>query len=325
MSDARVVGRLAPSPNGALHLGHATSLLGAWWSARSRGGRIVLRLEDVDVDRAGQDYIDRALQDMMWLGMNWDGEPLIQSTRISPMVDAAERLLAARLAYPCTCSRKELALAAAREETVGAPQLGVLEVRYPGTCREKGFASISEAEHAEGKEAGIRLRVSDGRVTFQDELFGPQSHDVAAEVGDFLILRRNKLPAYQLAVVVDDDLDGVTEVVRGRDLLSSTARQMLLSSALGLERPVTLHLPLVLDSTGRRLSKREKALGLVELRERGLAPEQVVGWAAHRLGLIQIPRRGLAEDFVADFQIDRLTRNDIVLPENEQEWFAGLT
>jgi glutamyl-tRNA synthetase len=161
-------------------------------------------------------------------------------------------------------------------------------------------------------------------VTFEDRLFGKQSYDVDAEVGGFLILRRNKSPAYQLAVVVDDDLDGVTEVVRGRDLLSSTARQIQLSAALGFERPATLHLPLVCDTTGRRLSKREKDLGLGEMRRQGVHPEQIVGWAAHRLGLIENPRRGLPLDFVTGFDVSRLQSEDILLPADSHEWFAGI-
>lgn len=321
MAKATAVGRLAPSPNGALHLGHATSFLCAYWSARSQEGRLVLRLEDVDTDRTGLEYIERALEDLHWLGIDWDGEPRIQSTRHGELEKSAQLLMEEGLAYPCTCSRKDLSQAASFEEHPGAPQQGVAEARYPGTCRDKGFSSIEEAEDAEGRPAGLRLRVDAGKVDFVDETFGKQEVDVAREVGDFLILRRNKSPSYQLAVVVDDEFDQITEVVRGRDLLSSTARQELVARALGIERPTTLHLPLVCDATGRRISKRERDLSLAELRSAGISAERIVGWAAHTLGLSPELRAGRAPEFTAAFDPRRLRREDIMLPPRIEDCF----
>ncbi|HET9929936.1 MAG TPA: glutamate--tRNA ligase family protein, partial [Polyangiaceae bacterium] len=222
---APVIGRLAPSPTGLLHLGHARTFLVAWWSARSQHGRVVLRVEDLDGARSEQKYIDAALRDLEWLGLDWDGAPLIQSSGLPRLSAAIDGLVARGLAYPCTCTRGDI------RNAQSAPQQGVTEPRYPGTCRGR-YASLAEAEAQSGRPAGIRLRVPEGYVEFVDRLAGPQRFDVQAEVGDFLIARRNGAPAYQLAVVVDDAHQSVNEVVRGNDLLSSTARQIVLERAL---------------------------------------------------------------------------------------------
>jgi glutamyl-tRNA synthetase len=192
-----------------------------------------------------------------------------------------------------------------------APQQGNSEPRYPGTCRGK-YASIAAAEAETGKAAGLRLKVPEGTVTVHDELLGERSFDVQREVGDFLIAKRDRAPAYQLAVVVDDARQGVTEVVRGEDLLPSTARQILLQQALGLPAVKYLHVPLVLDDTGRRLAKRADDLSLQELREGGTDPRAIVAWAAQSCG-IAVPSRVTARVAMINFSLARLPKTPVVL------------
>ncbi len=272
------VGRLAPSPTGRLHLGHARTFLCAWWSARSRGGRVLMRLEDLDASRSKARFGDAALRDLEWLGLDWDGAPSVQSAHLERFAGAVERLFAAGHAYACVCTRGDLRTAQ------NAPHAGDRELHYPGTCRDR-FPSLAAAERVSGRAAGVRLRVPAGTVTFHDAVAGEQCVDVSAEVGDFLIARRGGAPAYQLAVVVDDAAEGVTEVVRGDDLLPSTARQWHVHAALGLARPSYAHLALVTDGRGERLAKHAASLSLEELRARGADPRAVVTWAAASLGL----------------------------------------
>lgn len=274
----RATGRLAPSPTGLLHLGHARSFLLAWWHARSRGGGVLLRLEDLDGPRVKPGMCEAALADLEWLGLDWDGAPLLQSTGRERFADAVARLNEAGLTYPCTCTRGDLRAA------MSAPQQGDREPRYPGTCRDR-FASLAAAAAATGREPGLRLRVPDGPIELVDGCCGPFRHDVSVEVGDFLVCRRDGTPTYQLAVVVDDAATGVTEVVRGDDLLPSTPRQWLLQQALGLPSPTWFHVPLVVDGAGRRLAKRADDLGLATLRAGGTDPRAIVAWAAQSAGI----------------------------------------
>jgi glutamyl-tRNA synthetase len=300
------VGRLAPSPTGLLHLGHARTFLLAWWSIRSRAGTLLLRMEDLDGPRVNSALLEAAVRDLEWLGLDWDGAVLRQSESLPRLNAAIARLLEQGLAYPCVCTRGDLRTAAT------APQQGDAEIRYPGTCRGR-FSSLSEAERASGREAGIRLKVREGPVTFVDGVHGPCAFDVATEVGDFLVARRDKAPAYQLATAVDDAAQGVTEVLRGDDLLPSAARQMLVQEALGLAQPRYLHVPLVLDAHGRRLAKRADDLSLRELRERGLDPRAIVAWAARSAGL-DVPERVSAAEALHVFDIGRLPREPLRLP-----------
>ena len=282
MSDATPpgppVGRLAPSPTGLLHLGHARTFLCAWWSIRSRGGRISLRIEDLDGPRAVPRFAAAALRDLEWLGLDWDGTPSVQSAHLERIEEAVARLCAEQKAYACVCTRGDLRTAQS------APHAGESEPRYPGTCRGR-FRSLAEAEGASGRAAGIRLRVPPGPVTIADAVAGDATFDVAAEVGDFLVARRGGAPAYQLAVVVDDAAEGVTEVVRGDDLLPSAARQWHVLEALGLPHPSYAHVALVTDEHGERLAKRADAASLAELRSRGADPRAIVRWVAQSLGL----------------------------------------
>ncbi len=270
-------GRLAPSPTGLLHLGHARSFLVAWWHARARGGSVILRLEDLDGPRVLPEFNEAARRDLSWLGLDWDSERT-QSEGRERLGAALDDLLSRGLAYACTCSRAEIRAA------LSAPQQGVPEARYPGTCRGR-YTSVADARRRSGKEVGIRLAVEPERILIRDHFAPAQEFDVANTVGDFMIGRRDGTAAYQLAVVLDDAFDGVSEIVRGDDLLPSTARQILLQRAFDLETPSYFHIPLVVDEHGRRLAKRERAVSLASLRERGVDPRAIVRWAADSAGL----------------------------------------
>ncbi|MCK6446195.1 MAG: tRNA glutamyl-Q(34) synthetase GluQRS [Planctomycetes bacterium] len=290
-------GRLAPSPTGRLHLGHARSFLLAWWHARSRGGRIVLRIEDLDRDRVKPGHVEGVLEDLAWLGLDWDGEPLLQSADTTPLARAVDDLLERGLAYPCVCTRAEVA-------ALSAPHASDDETRYPGTCRGK-WRSCAEAERASGRQAAVRLVVEPGLVEVVDGLAGRRSFDVAGSVGDFVIRRRDGAFAYQLAVVVDDARMGVDEVVRGADLLPSAARQKLVQTALGLAHPNWWHVGLVVDESGERLAKRRGDLALASLREAGADPRALVAWAARSSGHACAARLAPRE-LLRDFRIDRV-------------------
>jgi glutamyl-tRNA synthetase len=302
------VGRLAPSPTGLLHLGHARSFLLAFWHVRSRGGRLVLRLEDLDGPRVQPEWVSATLRDLSWLGLDWDGPPELQSEHVERIRSAARDLEERGLAYACVCTRGEL-------RALSAPHAGDAEPRYPGTCRHR-FTSLPVAEAASGRHAGLRFAVPPGAIAIQDGFAGTSSWDVAADVGDFLILRRDKLPAYQLAVVVDDAAQGVTEVLRGDDLLSSAARQWHLQRALGLPSPAWFHVPLVCDASGRRLAKRSDDLSLSELRARGVDARAVVAWVAASAGM-HVPERVSAGEATSEFDLARVPRSPVSLREED--------
>ncbi|MBX3234236.1 MAG: tRNA glutamyl-Q(34) synthetase GluQRS [Labilithrix sp.] len=258
--------RFAPSPTGDLHVGGAWTALASWAYARAHGGRVVLRLEDIDTPRVVRGSAERIAEDLAWLGLDWDGPTIVQSTRI-PIYEAA---LARLPTYPCDCSRAEIARAAS------APHAGE-ETRYPGTCRD------ADPKRTFKRDPAIRLRVpARARVAFDDMLRGHVEEDVAKSVGDFVLRRGDGVFAYQLVVAVDD-AEQVTHVLRADDLLASTARQLLLMQLLGAERvPAYGHLPLVVASDGARLAKRTR--GAI-VRELDRAPEEIVGELARGLGL----------------------------------------
>jgi glutamyl-tRNA synthetase len=278
-----IVGRLAPSPTGNLHLGHARSFLLAWWHARARHGRIVLRLEDLDVERVKPGMIEDTLEDLRWLGLDWDGEIYVQSQGIAEIEAAATALIERGLAYPCVCTRQEI-------QTAGsAPHGDDQETVYPGTCRGK-FASLADAERASGQAPALRFIAPSRILRIEDNIQGVHEFDARKTIGDFPILRRRGVPAYQLAVVVDDARQGVSEIVRGADLLQSCARQWLLQEALGYAHPRWWHVPLVTDAAGRRLAKRSDDVSLARLRAAGADPRQIVSWAARSAGIAVAPR-----------------------------------
>ena len=299
------MGRLAPSPTGLLHLGHARTFLLAYWQIRSRGGSLLMRMEDLDGPRAEVRFADAALRDLEWLGLDWDGPVWLQSAGLPRLNQALTALLESGKAYLCVCSRGDI------RGAQSAPHAGSAEPRYPGTCRGR-FASFAEAEAKSGRSAGARLLVPEGSVLVEDGVSGPSSWDVAQTVGDFLIAKRDKAPAYQLAVVVDDAAQGVTHVLRGDDLLPSAARQWHVQTALGLPHPAWFHVPLVTDEGGRRLAKREADLGLAELRAGGTDPRAIVSWAARSAGL-EVPVRVSARDVTPIFDLARLPRSALRL------------
>ena len=261
-----VVGRLAPSPTGSLHVGNVRTFLWAWLSARSRQGRVLLRVEDLDTPRVKEGVVPKMIDDLRWLGFDWDGEIAVQSDR-----RALYREVFAKLdgkVYPCRCTRGDIAAAQS------APHDGDQEPHYPGTCRSFGGPGIA-----------WRLRVEPGAVEFEDRLYGRQSIDVASTVGDFVVAKTPEQPAYQLAVVADDLAQGVTEVVRGDDLIPSTARQILVHRALGATPPAYAHVPLVVGVDGKRLAKRFGDAQIATLRARGVPPERIIGVLAEWSGL----------------------------------------
>lgn len=301
-SSTAVVGRLAPSPTGALHLGNARTFLLAWLSVRSRGGTLLLRIEDIDGPRVKPGAAAAAGADLQWLGLDWDGEPLLQSTRAAAHAAAADRLVELGLAYPCVCSRKEIDAAAS------APHEGLeKEPVYPGTCRGR-FATLAAAQAATGRTAALRFLVDVAAVPFVDRFAGPQPGLVR---GDFVIQKRDGLPAYQLAVVVDDAATAVDEVVRAADLLPSTPRQLLLYRALGLPEPAFRHVPLVVGGDGLRLAKRHGDTSLLHLREQGVAADAVVGFLAASLGMRAPGARCRPADLLADFDWAKVPRASV--------------
>jgi len=288
-----------------LHLGHARTFLLAWWSVRARGGKILMRLEDLDGPRVQPGMSEAALRDLEWLGLDWDGEPLVQSRGLERIHQAALNLFERGLAYACSCTRADV------RDAQSAPQAADEEPRYPGTCRGR-YASLEAAERESGRAASLRLRVPDGEIEVEDRFLGRRRYDVAGQIGDFPILRRDHAPAYQLAVVVDDAADGVTEVLRGDDLLPSAARQWHLQKLLGLPHPTWVHVPLVVDESGRRLAKRCDDLSLGELRAAGVDPRAIVSWAARSSG-IDVSERVKASELTSEFDLDRVPRETVAL------------
>ncbi len=262
--------RLAPSPTGALHLGNARTFLANWLLARERGWKIILRIEDLDGPRIKRGADQQAIEDLQWLGMDWDEGPIYQSSRRDAYAKAVRRLIEGGFAYPCICTRKEVDLAAS------APHAEDGAAVYPGTCRGR-FASIEEARNASGREPAIRFNVGTEIVEFVDQVRGSQRFQMA-RLGDFVIQKADLTPAYQLAVVVDDGEMGMTEVVRGNDLIDSTPRQIMLYRALGLADriPNYWHLPLVVGPDDRRLAKRHGDTRISHYRERGVPASRVL-------------------------------------------------
>lgn len=267
-------GRLAPSPTGLLHLGHAATFWTAYRRAQEHHGVLLLRNEDLDPQRSKQEYTDAMIEDLAWLGIEWAPPMVVQSQRIPLYREAFLKLLATGHAYPCTCSRRDLAqmVQAPHEENDDEPL-------YTGRCRPLADASSSVMEPG----LNYRFRVPDGEtIRFTDRNLGPQNFIPGIDFGDFLVWRKDGLPSYQLACVVDDADMGITEVVRGADLLKSTARQILLQRALALPSPAYFHTPLLRDPQGVRLAKRHDALAIRTLRRQGVTP-QMVPQIAHSL------------------------------------------
>ena len=306
------VTRLAPSPTGWLHLGHARSFLVAWWYSRKLLGSVKLRMDDLDAPRVQQKFVDGVLEDLHWLGLDWDGPTLFESKSVPAYMQRANQLQKKGDAYPCTCSRGEI------QAAISAPHASDPKVRvYPGTCRTR-FPSVEAAEQVTGKLAGLRFRPATGHVHFVDLFAGPASQDVAKECGDFLIVRRDKVPCYHLAVVVSDDHQGITHVIRGDDLLDSTPRQLRLCESLGLRPPRHLHIPLVVNEAGKRLAKRSDSLSLRDLRESGVSSAALVRWIAHSVGIdVSSNSTFTASEYVTRFELARLASSPLTVDEHQ--------
>lgn len=315
-------GRYAPSPTGALHLGNARTALLAWLHARAAGGAFVMRVEDLDAGRVRPRIMETQLAELRWLGLDWDEgpdvggpfPPYVQSERTG-LYDGALRRLAERgLLFECTCSRRDI------QQAASAPHAGEEGPRYPGTCRARllppGLPSY--LAHGRGRVA-LRVRVEPERVAFADGVMGGCAFDPAAEGGDFVVRRKDGAAAYQLAVTVDDAAMAITHVVRGADLLASTARQLVLYRALELHAPAFLHVPLLLGPDGERLAKRHGAVSLGELRAAGLPPERVVGWLASSCGLTAAGESLAPAALLPRWDADRLPR----LPTRPREGEIG--
>lgn len=309
--DACVVGRFAPSPSGRMHLGNIFSALMAWLSVRSQGGRMVLRIEDLDTRCHNPLWSDLFIEDLRWLGLNWDEGPFYQRDRTNLYEVALKKLVASGLTYPCFCTRAELHAASAPHASDGTPI-------YAGTCRHLSPTEV--AQRTAVRPPATRLRVPEANspfdtIEFVDGVYGEQRESLSSECGDFLIRRSDGIFAYQLAVVVDDAAMGVTEVVRGNDLLSSTPRQMYLQHLLGYPHPHYAHVPLLVAADGRRLSKRDHDCGMDELRERFGSPEALLGYIAHLAGIAPDLKPRSAAELVELFSWDaiRAHRDDIVI------------
>lgn len=308
MAETVVRGRFAPSPSGRMHLGNAWSALLAWLAVRSRGGVMVLRLEDLDPDRCKRSLCDGVEEDLRWLGLDWDeggsagGDSYYQSQRGAYYQAALDRLRDMELLYPCFCTRGQL-------HAPNAPHRSDGEVIYPGTCRN--LTQEERAERAKTRRPALRIRVPDEEISFTDLLQGEYRENLARDCGDFILRRSDGVFAYQLAVVVDDGLMGINQVVRGSDLLTSTPRQIFLQRLLGYSTPEYCHVPLLCAPDGRRLSKRESDLTLAALRAAGVTPQEIVGRLACCAGLIDRPEPIRAEELIPLFHPEKLPRGDI--------------
>ncbi|MGJ3524482.1 tRNA glutamyl-Q(34) synthetase GluQRS [Nitratidesulfovibrio sp. D1] len=332
---------MAPSPTGHIHLGNAGAFLMAWLCARAAGGQVVLRMEDIDPDRSRPEFVAGMARDLLWLGLDWDEGPEFpdlpdlrsdlpavpadvpgparmparggpcgpysQSERLALYADALARLEREGHVYPCFCTRKEL------RSLASAPHAGECGPAYPGTCRALGPDDRAR-RLAQGRRPAMRVRCGETTVTFIDRIAGPQRMSLADCGGDFAVRRSDGVFAYQLAVVVDDIAMGITQVVRGDDILSSTPRQIWLYRLLGAPVPDYVHVPLLLDHEGERLAKRHGSLTVAALREAGVSPRAITGYLAWRLGLRDAPGPAVPRELGAGFDLARVVRQPVILP-----------
>ena len=290
-----VVGRFAPSPSGRMHLGNVFTALLAWCSVRQKNGKMLLRIEDLDPDRSKACFVEALREDLAWLGLDWDEEMPLQSTR----AQVYEHYFHSLPVYPCYCTRSELHSASAPHGREGS-------LLYAGTCRNL----TEEQRLSQTRKPSWRLALDDRRISYVDGVYGPVTQIPAEECGDFILRRADGVYAYQLAVVCDDALGGVTEVVRGRDLLDSTPRQIWLYERLGFKIPEFYHVPLLVAPDGRRLSKRERDLDLEHLRQ-NYSPEQLIGILAYSAGLISKCEPLSSRELADVFSWDNLKRENI--------------
>jgi glutamyl-tRNA synthetase len=305
--------RLAPSPTGTLHLGNARTFLITWTLARQQDWRIVLRIEDLDVQRVRPGAAEQAIEQLRWLGIDWDEGPLVQSHDLEPYHAAMRTLASDRRVYACELTRKQI------EHAASAPHSGEGELRFPPELRPRDNA----AWMFDRESTNYRLVVNAGDVAIRDEFVGGRWFDPSRESGDFIVWTKTGMPAYQLAVVVDDARQGITEVVRGDDLLPSAARQHLLYRALGLPPPRWWHLPLVTAADGRRLAKRDGDTHLETCRQRGIAAERVIGLIAAWSGVVDRPEPMSADAFRQGFTLGTLPREPVPLTQEQLAWLMN--
>lgn len=297
----QVVGRFAPSPSGRMHLGNLFSAVLAWCSVRAASGTMVLRLEDLDPDRCRPEYGDAIKDDLRWLGLDWDREQTPQSLRTDAYRQEFKKLESLGLVYPCYCTRNEL-------HAVSAPHASDGNPIYPGTCR-----TLTARQRCEKDRTPCwRVCVPDETVCFTDGVQGVYAQELQKDCGDFIVRRSDGVYAYQLAVVTDDAAAGVTQVVRGCDLLPSTPRQLWLQRTLGFAEPEYCHVPLLLAPDGRRLSKREHDLDMGELRAR-YAPQQLLGLIGYLAGLLEKPSFIRAQELAEAFSWEKIRKENIVI------------
>ena len=304
---APVVGRFAPTPSARLHLGNLMCAMLAWLSARSAGGAFRLRIEDLDTARCPfmGEYTKALLDDLDWFGLDFDGEVLWQSQRTAVYDGYFSKLQEKGLLYPCYCTRAELHAASAPHLSDGVPI-------YDGRC----LARLLSGEPAPtGRKPAYRLRVPDAEIGFLDTVAGDHREHLPTACGDFIVRRSDGVYAYQLAVVVDDALSGVTQVVRGNDLLTSTPRQIYLQRELGFDTPDYFHIPLLVDAKGRRLSKREGDGCMQRVRAIYRTPEPVIGALAAALGLLPAPQSITLRELIPLFDWAKIPRDAVRLPE----------
>lgn len=307
MAELKTVGRFAPTPSGRMHLGNVFAALMAWLSVRSKGGEMVLRMEDLDTQRTSGEYARILREDLRWLGLDYDRETPPQSTRSAVYDTYFDRLAQMGLLYPCYCTRSQL-------HSVNAPHLSDGTYVYPGTCR-----NLTEMQRSAFHRAPAwRVRVPDRVWTVEDWVQGHYECNLATDCGDMVVRRADGVYVYQLAVTVDDGEAGVTEVVRGMDLLSSAPRQMYLQELLGFPHPAYAHVPILLAPDGRRLSKRDKDLDLGQLRAR-VTPEKLIGTLAFCAGLIERNEPVSARELAGEFRWDKLRRESIFLDSEQLE------
>lgn len=304
MDTVTPVGRFAPTPSGRMHLGNVFAALIAWLSVRSRNGEMVLRMEDLDTQRTSMEFAETLRKDLAWLGLDYDREQVPQSQRSKAYDGYFEILRDKGLLYPCYCTRSQL-------HGVNAPHLSDGTYVYPGTCRNL-------KDPPKNKIPSWRVMVPDKLWTVDDKVQGHYELNLATECGDMVVRRADGVYVYQLAVTVDDGEAGVTEVVRGMDLLSSAPRQMYLQELFGFAHPEYGHVPMLMAEDGRRLSKRDRDLDLGELQKR-IKPEQLIGSLAHASGLIDVPQRISAAELAKEFSWNRLKKEDIYI--NQQKLY----
>lgn len=308
-TSAPPVGRLAPSPTGALHIGNIRTFMVAWLSARGRGGKVVLRIEDLDHPKNKPGASQELIRDLEWLGFDWDEGPFCQSERKDIYRSKLNALLEKGLVYPCACTRKDI------ESAASAPHEGEW-LRYGGKCKGRWHSYGEAALHAPGGKPAWRFSVpADGMLEFEDMLQGRQIGDLNEISGDFVVARDENGAGYALAVVVDDSLMGVTEVARGDDLIPATFAQMAIGRALGCKPFRYLHVPLVVGSDGKRLAKRHGDSRISLYRERGVSPEKIIGALAESLGFAARNELLTLKDILPRFDLKKIPLRPVRLEE----------